>query len=48
MTKLTDTFSKFVFPCKSFDNKHMLFNSKLYFSINVDYLSAPLTTTDYL
>jgi hypothetical protein len=37
----------YVFPCKSFDNKHTLFNSELHFSINVDRLSTPLTKTDY-
>jgi hypothetical protein len=38
-------FCKF-FSLKTFDNKHMLFNSELHFSINVNRLSTPLTKTD--
>jgi hypothetical protein len=44
-TKLTDTFSVSLFPCKSFDNKHTLFNSELHFSINFDCPLTPLTKT---
>jgi hypothetical protein len=38
-------FCKF-FPCKSFHNKHTLFNNELQFSTNIDRLLTPLTQTD--
>jgi hypothetical protein len=42
-----NTFSVSSIPCKSFDNKHTLFNSEIHFSTNVDGLSTPLTKTHY-
>jgi hypothetical protein len=43
---LTDTFSvSFFFPCKSFENKHTLFNSELHFSTNIFRLWTPLRQT---